>query len=82
MAGAHDFHALEITRVDRDTVRRKGAIARVLQAAVEGAGLPPTAVQLVEGGREVVRGLLRQRWRAGIGLKPALPRYFFTCRAY
>src|SRR5262245_39601699 len=36
------------------------AIADVIRAAVEGAGLPPAAVQLVTGGREVVRGLLRR----------------------
>ncbi len=37
-----------------------GAIARVVRTAVEAAGLPPAAVQLVTGGREVVRGLLRR----------------------
>jgi glutamate-5-semialdehyde dehydrogenase len=42
------------------------AIARVLQKAVEGAGLPPAAVQLVEGGREVVRGLLRREDRIDV----------------
>ncbi len=36
------------------------AIADVIRAAVEGAGLPAAAVQLVTGGREVVRGLLRR----------------------
>jgi len=36
------------------------AIADVIRGAVEGAGLPPAAVQLVTGGREVVRGLLRR----------------------
>jgi glutamate-5-semialdehyde dehydrogenase len=36
------------------------AIAGVLRAEVEAAGLPAAAVQLVEGGREVVRGLLRR----------------------
>src|SRR5262245_35732303 len=36
------------------------AIAEVIRRAVEGAGLPPAAVQLVTGGREVVRGLLRR----------------------
>ena len=36
------------------------AIADIVRAAVEGAGLPPAAVQLVSGGREVVRGLLRR----------------------
>src|SRR5439155_1199101 len=34
------------------------AIADALRGAVEAAGLPPAAVQLVDGGREVVRGLL------------------------
>src|SRR5947208_528427 len=34
------------------------AIADTLRGAVEAAGLPPAAVQLVDGGREVVRGLL------------------------
>src|SRR5438876_9465305 len=34
------------------------AIADTLRGAVEAAGLPPAAVQLVGGGREVVRGLL------------------------
>ena len=33
-------------------------IADALRGAVEAAGLPPAAVQLVDGGREVVRGLL------------------------
>jgi glutamate-5-semialdehyde dehydrogenase len=42
------------------------AIARVLQEAVAGAGLPPAAVQLVEGGREVVRGLLRREDRIDV----------------
>jgi glutamate-5-semialdehyde dehydrogenase len=36
------------------------AIADIVRGAVEGAGLPPGAVQLVHGGREVVRGLLRR----------------------
>src|SRR5262249_32199472 len=36
------------------------AIADAIRAAVESAGLPPAAVQLVSGGREVVRGLLRR----------------------
>jgi glutamate-5-semialdehyde dehydrogenase len=36
------------------------AIADVFRAALGGAGLPPAAVQLVTGGREVVRGLLRR----------------------
>jgi glutamate-5-semialdehyde dehydrogenase len=36
------------------------AIAAAFRAAVETAGLPGGAVQLVEGGREVVRGLLRR----------------------
>jgi glutamate-5-semialdehyde dehydrogenase len=36
------------------------AIARVIRDAVQAAGLPPAAVQLVTGGREVVRGLLRR----------------------
>ena len=36
------------------------AIADAIRAAVEAAGLPPAAVQLVSGGREVVRGLLRR----------------------
>ena len=36
------------------------AIADTIRAAVESAGLPPAAVQLVSGGREVVRGLLRR----------------------
>src|SRR5438093_10969639 len=33
-------------------------VADALRGAVEAAGLPPAAVQLVDGGREVVRGLL------------------------
>ncbi|MCW5893596.1 MAG: glutamate-5-semialdehyde dehydrogenase [bacterium] len=37
-----------------------GAIADVLRTAVAGAGLPEAAVQLVSGGRDVVRGLLRR----------------------
>jgi glutamate-5-semialdehyde dehydrogenase len=37
-----------------------GAIATVIRSAVAGAGLPIDAVQPVEGGREVVRGLLRR----------------------
>src|SRR5262249_33295217 len=36
------------------------AIAAVLRQAVEAAGLPPAAVQLVDGGRDVVRGLLHR----------------------
>src|SRR5262245_15279713 len=36
------------------------AIADVIRGAVDSAGLPPAAVQLVTGGREVVRGLLRR----------------------
>ena len=36
------------------------AIARAIRAEVEAAGLPGAAVQLVDGGREVVRGLLRR----------------------
>jgi glutamate-5-semialdehyde dehydrogenase len=36
------------------------AIAAALRAEVEAAGLPGAAVQLVDGGREVVRGLLRR----------------------
>ena len=36
------------------------AIADVIRGAVAGAGLPAAAVQLVTGGREVVRGLLRR----------------------
>lgn len=36
------------------------AIADIVRAAVAAAGLPPAAVQLVTGGREVVRGLLRR----------------------
>jgi glutamate-5-semialdehyde dehydrogenase len=36
------------------------AIASAFRAEVEAAGLPPGAVQLVDGGREVVRGLLRR----------------------
>src|SRR5438105_4268027 len=36
------------------------AIAAALRAEVEAAGLPPAAVQLVEGGREVTRGLLKR----------------------
>jgi glutamate-5-semialdehyde dehydrogenase len=36
------------------------AIASAIRAAVEAANLPPAAVQVVEGGREVVRGLLRR----------------------
>ena len=36
------------------------AIAAAIRAEVEAAGLPPAAVQLVEGGREVTRGLLRR----------------------
>src|SRR5215468_1853987 len=37
-----------------------GAIATVIRSAVAAAGLPVDAVQPVEGGREVVRGLLRR----------------------
>jgi glutamate-5-semialdehyde dehydrogenase len=37
-----------------------GAIAEVIRDAVEAAGLPRAAVQMVEGGREVVRGLLHR----------------------
>jgi glutamate-5-semialdehyde dehydrogenase len=37
-----------------------GAIAAAIRAEVEAAGLPRAAVQLVEGGRDVVRGLLRR----------------------
>src|SRR5437870_3754387 len=36
------------------------AIAGLIRAEIEAAGLPAAAVQLVEGGREVVRGLLRR----------------------
>jgi glutamate-5-semialdehyde dehydrogenase len=36
------------------------AIAAAIRAEVEAAGLPPAAVQLVEGGREVTRGLLKR----------------------
>jgi glutamate-5-semialdehyde dehydrogenase len=36
------------------------AIAGAIRAEVEAAGLPPAAVQLVEGGRDVTRGLLRR----------------------
>jgi glutamate-5-semialdehyde dehydrogenase len=36
------------------------AIAAAIRAEVEAAGLPGAAVQLVEGGREVTRGLLRR----------------------
>jgi glutamate-5-semialdehyde dehydrogenase len=36
------------------------ALASVLRAAVSDAGLPPAAIQVVEGGREVTRGLLRR----------------------
>ena len=36
------------------------AIAGVIRAEVEAAGLPGAAVQLVEGGREVTRGLLKR----------------------
>jgi glutamate-5-semialdehyde dehydrogenase len=36
------------------------AIANVLRAAVSDAGLPPAAIQIVDGGREVTRGLLRR----------------------
>jgi glutamate-5-semialdehyde dehydrogenase len=36
------------------------AIADAIRAEVKAAGLPEAAVQLVEGGREVVRGLLRR----------------------
>jgi glutamate-5-semialdehyde dehydrogenase len=37
-----------------------GAIADAIRAAIGTAGLPPDAVQLVTGGREVTRGLLRR----------------------
>src|SRR5262249_61277766 len=37
-----------------------GAIATVIRSAIGAAGLPVDAVQPVEGGREVVRGLLRR----------------------
>jgi glutamate-5-semialdehyde dehydrogenase len=37
-----------------------GAIADILRAAIAAEGLPPAAVQLVGGGREVVRALLRR----------------------
>src|SRR5262245_1248164 len=37
-----------------------GAIATVIRSAVAGAGLPIDAVQPVDGGRDVVRGLLRR----------------------
>src|SRR5258705_6821351 len=37
-----------------------GAITRCIRGAVEVAGLPGDAVQLVEGGRDVVRRLLRR----------------------
>jgi glutamate-5-semialdehyde dehydrogenase len=36
------------------------AIAGAIRAEVNAAGLPPNAVQLVEGGREVTRGLLKR----------------------
>jgi glutamate-5-semialdehyde dehydrogenase len=36
------------------------AIAAALRAEVEAAGLPAAAIQLVEGGRDVTRGLLRR----------------------
>jgi glutamate-5-semialdehyde dehydrogenase len=36
------------------------AIASAIRAEVEAAGLPANAVQLVEGGREVTRGLLKR----------------------
>src|SRR5207244_2927168 len=36
------------------------AIAEAFRAEVEAAGLPAAAVQLVEGGREVTRGLLKR----------------------
>src|SRR5438093_9449993 len=36
------------------------AVAAAIRAEIEAAGLPAAAVQLVEGGREVVRGLLRR----------------------
>ena len=41
----------------RDT---SAAIAGIIRAEVEAAGLPGAAVQTVDGGREVVRGLLRR----------------------
>jgi glutamate-5-semialdehyde dehydrogenase len=37
-----------------------GAIAAIIRTAVAAAGLPPDAVQAVDGGRDVVRGLLRR----------------------
>jgi glutamate-5-semialdehyde dehydrogenase len=37
-----------------------GAIADLIRAAVAAAGLPADAVQAVDGGRDVVRGLLRR----------------------
>jgi len=37
------------------------AIVDVLRSALEGAGLPPDAVQLVEGGREVTAEMMRAR---------------------
>jgi glutamate-5-semialdehyde dehydrogenase len=36
------------------------AVAGSIRTEVEAAGLPPSAVQLVEGGREVTRGLLKR----------------------
>src|SRR5262249_60886901 len=46
------------------------AIADAIRAAVESAGLPPAAVQLVSGGRAVVRRLLRRDGRIGVVLAP------------
>ena len=44
---------------DGPTQASNAAIAGVLRAAVLAAGLPEDAVQAVDGGRDVVRGLLR-----------------------
>src|SRR3989442_5956085 len=46
------------------------AIAGLIRAEIEAAGLPPAAVQLVEGGREVVPGLLRREDRIDVGIAP------------
>ncbi len=43
-----------------ESQQTSGAIAQILRAAIESEGLPAAAVQLVEGGREVVRGLLHR----------------------
>jgi glutamate-5-semialdehyde dehydrogenase len=43
-----------------------GAIAAAIRAEVGAAGLPPAAVQLVDGGREVVRALLRRADRIDV----------------